>query len=113
MCGGGWESGRFAGPSRLTGDGAPGSSRPTGGYINITGKYGGICCTTNSETSIKFRGQVVARGAERQRRFTKGPKTGGRSQDTFCFARATAAASEVPRLDAALAYRKGVVTWGS
>ena len=46
---------------------------------NITGKHGGICCTTNSETTFKFRRQVEARQAERQRRFIAGLKTGGRS----------------------------------
>ena len=61
---------------------------------NITGKYGGICGTTNSEATCKFRGQVVARLAERQRPPTARLKTGLRSQDTFCCARATAAASE-------------------
>ena len=38
-------------------------------------------------------------GAERQRRFITGLKTGGRFQDTFIRARATAAALGVPRLD--------------
>ena len=47
-------------------------------YSNsIAGKHGGLCRTTDSEATFKPRGQVVARGAERQRRFTKGPKTGG------------------------------------
>ena len=45
-----------------------------------------------NEVTIKSRGQVVAREAERQRMFIASLKTGGRSQDTFCFARATAAA---------------------
>ena len=45
-----------------------------------------------SEMTIKLRGQVVARLAERQRRFIIGLKTGGWSQDTFVCARTTAAA---------------------
>ncbi len=44
---------------------------------NITGKHGGLCRTTNSEATIKLRGQVEARQAERQRRFIAGLKTGG------------------------------------
>ena len=42
----------------------------------------------------KFRRQVEARQAERQRMFIARLKTGERSQDTFIYARATAAASE-------------------
>ena len=40
-------------------------------------RYGGICCTTNNATTIKFRGQVVASFAERQRTPTARLKTGG------------------------------------
>ena len=47
-----------------------------------------------SATIFKFRRQVAARRAERQRRFIARLKTGRYSQDTFCFARATAAAFE-------------------
>ena len=68
-----------------------------------------------SEAAIKFRGQVVARGAERQRRFIVRLKTGGRFQDTFIRARATAAALGVPRLDehqsTKAAPRPGVLRW--
>ena len=46
-----------------------------------------------SEATFKLRGQVVARLAERQRRFIAGLKTRGWSQDTFVCARATAAAT--------------------
>ena len=47
-----------------------------------------------SEMTFKFRGQVVARLAERQRRFIVRLKTGGRFQDTFIYAKVTAAAGD-------------------
>ena len=52
-----------------------------------------------NDSPCKSRRQVEARQAERQRRFIARLKTGVRSQDTFRYARATAAASEVPGLD--------------
>ena len=39
-------------------------------------KHGGLCRTADSATTIKSRGQVAARQAERQRRFITGLKTG-------------------------------------
>ena len=47
-----------------------------------------------NDSPCKFRRQVEAKQAERQRRFIARLKTGERPQDTFCYARATAAASE-------------------
>ena len=52
-----------------------------------------------NDSPCKSRRQVEARQAERQRMFIARLKTGERSQDTFIYARATAAASEVPGLD--------------
>ncbi len=66
-----------------------------------------------SDLTFKLRRQVVAREAERQRTPTAWLKTGERSRDTACFARATAAASEAPWLDDAPVYRRCVASWGS
>ena len=49
-----------------------------------------------SDLASKFRRQVDARQAERQRMFTAWLKTGGCFQDTFICAGVTAAASEAP-----------------
>ena len=61
----------------------------------------------------KSRRQVEARQAERQRMFIARLKTGEYSQDTFRYARATAAASEAAQQTYAPVYRDSAVTWGS
>ena len=86
--------------------------RPYTRFTDTIGRHGGICRTTNSETTSKFRGQVVAREAERQRTPTARLKTGERSPVPSCFARATAAASEAPWLDDAPVYRRCAASWG-
>ena len=65
-----------------------------------------------SETTNKFRGQVEATQAERQRTPTAWLKTGERSQDTFIRARATAAASEAPSQNPAPVYRSCAASLG-
>ena len=75
---------RYIEAFRLTRDGAPRSSRPTEGVADHPGAGGQAGEDTGpyrqarrylrhrvSDLAYKFRGQVVAREAERQRRFTK------------------------------------------
>ena len=57
--------------------------RPYNRFTNTTNRHGGICGTSASETTSKFRGQVVARQAKRQRTPIARSKTGVRSRDTI------------------------------
>ena len=87
---------RYTEAFRLTRDGAPRSSRPTEGVADHPGAGGQAGEDTGpyrqarrylrhrvSDLAYKFRGQVVAREAERQRTPTSSLKTGVRSQDTI------------------------------